>query len=133
MNSTADHLGLPLPSGSIAVFARHGGERLLESESSLRDLAVDEEVEINLGASPEVSVRVVKDRVNGDSASGHVEISNAHPAQIQFELRLQLREGTRLVRADHSMGTKNGRPIFRLTIPAHASATVRYQTQRAAG
>ena len=133
MNSTADHLGLPLPSGSIAVFARRGGERLLESESSMRDLAVDEEVEINLGASPEVSVRVVKDRVNGDSTSGHVEISNAHPAQIQFELRLQLREGTRLVRADHSMGTKNGRPIFRLTIPAHASATVRYQTQRAAG
>ena len=133
MNSTADHLGLPLPSGSIAIFARHGGERLLESESSLRDLAVDEDVEINLGASPEVWVRVVKDRVNGDSASGHVEISNARPVQIQFELRLQLREGTRLVRADHSMGSKNGRPIFRLTIPAHASATVRYQTQRAAG
>ncbi len=133
MNSSADHLGLPLPSGSVAVFARHGGERLLERESSMRDLAVDEEVEINLGASPDVSVRVVKDRVNGDSASEHVEINNARAAQIQFELRLQLREGTRLIRADHSMGTKNGRPVFRLTVPAHASSTVRYQTQRAAG
>jgi hypothetical protein len=133
MNSTADHLGLPLPSGSIAVFARRGGERLLERESSMRDLAVDEEVEINLGASPDVSVRVVRDRVNGDSASEHVDISNARAAEIQFELRLQLREGTRVVRVDHSMGTKNGRPILRLTIPAHAGATVRYQTQRAAG
>ncbi len=133
MNSAADHLGLPLPSGSIVVFARRGGERLLEHESSMRDLAVDEEVEINLGASPEVSVRVVKDRVNGAAASAHVEVSNAQPAQIQFELRLQLREGTRLVGADHSPGTKNGRPIFRLTIPPHASATVRYQTQRDAG
>ena len=132
MNSTADHLGLPLPSGSIAVFASRGGERLLERESSMRDLAVDEEVEINLGASPDVSVRVVKDRVDGDSASEHVEISNARPAEIQFELRLQLREGTRVVRADHSMGSKNGRPIFRLTIPADDAATVRYQTQRAA-
>jgi hypothetical protein len=131
MNSTADHLGLPLPSGSIAVFATHGGDRLLERESSMRDLAVDEEVEINLGASPDVWVSVVRDRVDRDSASEHVDISNAHPAQIRFELRLQLREGTRVVRADHSMGTKNGRPIFRLTIPAHASATVRYQTRRA--
>ncbi len=86
----------------------------------MRDLAVDEEVEIDLGASPDVSVRVVRDRVDGDSAREHVEISNARPAEIQFELRLQLREGTRVVRADHSMGTKNGRPIFRLTIPAHA-------------
>jgi hypothetical protein len=133
MNSTADHLGLPLPSGSIAVYASHGGERLLERESSMRDLAVDEEVEINLGASPDVSIRVVKDRAERDSASEHVDISNARPAAIQFELRLQPRAGTRVVRADHSMGTKNGRPIFHLTIPAHASATVRYQTQRAAG
>jgi hypothetical protein len=133
MNSTADHLGLPLPSGSVAVFVRQGGERLLERESSMRDLAVDEEVEINLGASPDVAVRVVKDRVNGNSASEHVEISNARAAQIRFELRLQLRAGTRLVRADHSIETKNGRPIFRLSIPAHASATVRYQTQRTPG
>ena len=133
MNSTADHLGLPLPSGSIAVFASHGGERLLERESSMRDLAVDEEVEINLGASPDVSVRVVKDRADRDAASEHVDISNARPAEIQFELRLQPRAGSRVVRADHSMGTKNGRPIFHLTIPAHASATVRYQTQRTAG
>jgi hypothetical protein len=133
VNSSADHLGLPLPSGSVAVFARHGGERLLERESSVRDLAVGEDVEIDLGASPDVAVKVVKDRVNGNSTSEHVEVSNARPEQIHFELRLQLREGTRLIRADHAMGTKNGRPIFRLTIPAHASATVRYLTQRAAG
>jgi hypothetical protein len=133
MNSAGNHLGLPLPSGSVAVFAMRGGERLLEHESSMRDLAVDEEVEIDLGASLDVSVNVVKERATGNSAIAHAEISNAHPAPIQFELRLQLREGTRLIQADHPIGTKNGRPIFRLTVPAHATATVHYQTQRAAG
>ena len=111
--NAADHEQHCGSSGIAAALRQHrqyspsgGGERLLERESSMRDLAVDEEVEINLGASPDVLVRVVKDRINGDSASEHVEVSNAHPAQIQFELRLQLREGTRVVRADHSMGTQ---------------------------
>jgi hypothetical protein len=154
VNSAANHLGLPLPSGSIAVFARHGGERLLERESDMRDLAVDEEVEINLGASPDVELTVVKERGSVDAARDRllplvpgvqmlrsaqvediedVKISNARATQIQFELRLRLREGARVVRADHPLGTKNGRPIFRLAIPAQTTVTVRYQTRRAAG
>jgi len=62
-----------------------------------------------------------------------VAVSNARGADIQFELRLRLPEGGRVVRADHPLGTKNGRPIFRLTIPANGNVTVRYQTQHTAG
>ena len=124
VNSAANHLGLPLPSGHIAVFADRGGEKLLQHESAMHDLAVDEEVEINLGDSPAVEVTARKDRV---------EISNARATEIHFELRLQLPEGGRVVHADHAVGTKNGRPIFRLTIPAGESATLRYQTEHAAG
>ena len=123
-NTAANHLGLPLPSGHIAVFADRGGEKLLQHESAMHDLAVDEEVEINLGDSPAVEVTARKDRV---------EISNARATEIHFELRLQLPEGGRVVHADHPVGTKNGRPIFRLTIPAGESATLKYQTEHAAG
>jgi hypothetical protein len=31
------------------------------------------------------------------------------------------------------MGAKNGRPIFRLTVPANETATLRYQTEHVAG
>src|SRR3984885_3886720 len=48
-NTAANHLGLPLPSGSVAAFAPYQGERLLQHESALRDIAVDEEVELDLG------------------------------------------------------------------------------------
>ena len=134
MNNSANHLGLPLPSGKMAVFATRRGMRLLEHEADIRDLAVDEEVEINMGAAPDVEVTVTKDNSVTDSASPdagrRVEISNAGDAEIRFELRLRLRDGTRLVRADPAIGTKGGRPIFRLTIPAHGAATVRYQTRR---
>jgi hypothetical protein len=63
----------------------------------------------------------------------HVDISNARAAQIEFEVRLRLPEGGRIVRADQPLRTKNGRPMFRLAIPANKTVTLRYQIQRVAG
>jgi len=128
MNSRSNHLGLPLPSGHIAVFADRAGESLLLNESGVRDLAVDEELEINLGDAPDVQVTAAQvNHVN------RVDISNARATQVRFELRLRLPEGGRVVHADRSMGTKSGRPIFRLTLPAHETVTLRYQTQPIGG
>jgi hypothetical protein len=149
MNTTANHLGLPLPSGKVAVFSPHQGENLLEHESGLRDTAVGEELEINMGTSFDVLVSALKEtsaidpahtqmlplvpgvtlrRVAVDAVN-RVDISNAKPTGVQFELRLQLPPGARVVRADHPMGAKNGRPIFRLMVPANGTATLRYQTE----
>jgi hypothetical protein len=156
-NDAPNHLGLPLPSGRIAVFGVRGGETLLEHESGLRDLAVNEEVEIDMGEAPDVQVALVKENTTIDPGRGRVvppvplvpgvstlrsvrvnevarvEVSNARAAEIRFELRLRLPDGGRVVRADHPLGTKNGRPIFRLTIPADQTVTLRYQTQRVGG
>jgi len=153
LNTAANHLGLPLPSGHIAVFAERGGEKLLQHESAMRDLAADEEVEINLGDSPAVEVAARPEETRIDPARARllplvpgvpalrsvkvddvdrVEVSNGRATEIHFELRLQLPEGGRVVRADHPLGTKNGRPIFRLTIPAGETATLRYQTEHVA-
>jgi hypothetical protein len=127
LNDGAHHLGLPLPSGRIAVFAARGAEQILLHESAMRDLAVDEEVEINLGDSPDVEVAAQK-----ENGVNRIDISNARATEIHFELRLRLPAGARIIHADHARGAKNGRPIFRLTIPAGDTVTVRYQWQRAA-
>jgi hypothetical protein len=148
-NTAANHLGVALPSGSVAVFGAVGGQRLLEHESKLRDTAADEEVEINMGQTPDVQVTANKEKVSVDpapdtlplvpgvslrsakiAAANRVAISNARASGIEFELRLQLEAGARVVRADHALGAKNGRPIFRLHVPAHETVTVRYQIQR---
>jgi hypothetical protein len=148
-NSLANHLGLPLPSGTVAVFANHEGDRLLQHESGMRDIAIDEEVEIDLGESPDVQVSQTHEATSIDAAHAkllplvpgmalrsvkvddvrRVEVSNAHAAEIDFELRLRLPEGARIVRADHSVGAKNGRPIFRFKVPANQTVAVRFQTQ----
>jgi hypothetical protein len=150
MNDAAHHLGLPLPSGRVAVFAVRDGATLLQHESNVRDLAVDEEVEIDMGESSDVQVisnqvettidsarttrpppipGVAERRSATVNAVNHVDVSNARATEIHVELRLRLPEGGRVVRADHPMGTKNGRPIFRLTIPANGTVTLQYQSQ----
>lgn len=147
-NDAAHHLGLPLPSGRVSVFQPEGRRKILVGEAGLRDTAIDEEVEIKLGDSPDVQVRQIEEEreQNGeyrfiplapgitlikpddlDDAS-RVEISNAGNRPIRFELRLQMDDGRSIVRADRPFGMKNGRPIFRLVVPANGSVTVRYQS-----
>jgi hypothetical protein len=125
-NNAASHLGVPLPSGSVAVFGLHGGQRLLEHESGVRDLAVDEEVEINMGESPDVEVTATR---AGDSH--RVQIANARAAPIDFELTLRLPEGTRVVSADRAISAKNGRPIFKFEVPAQWTLALAYRTRTA--
>jgi hypothetical protein len=148
-NTRANHLGLPLPSGSVAVFTARDGERLLQHESGIRDIAVDEEVEIDMGESSDVQVSFNEEVTRVDSAPARllplvpgvalrsvkvdeverVEVSNARAAEIQFEFRVPLPEGARIVRADHPVASKNGRPIFRFKVPANETVALRFQTQ----
>ena len=148
-NTAANHLGLPLPSGNVAVFSAAGGRNLLQNEAALRDIAVNEEVEIDLGESPDVQVSATDEETSVDSAHARllplvpgvslrtaevedtqrVEISNALARGIEFELRLLLPDGAQVVRASHALSTKNGRPLFRFKVPANQSVTLHYQWQ----
>ncbi len=123
MNTDANHLGIPLPSGHVQVFAYRQGRRLLERESNLRDLARDEEVEIDLGPSSDVQVGATS-----TGRSHRIEISNARASAVAFELKLRLPDGVRLADANPAPGTKNGRPIFTLHIPAGSVGVVSYRT-----
>jgi hypothetical protein len=149
-NDRAHGLGLPLPSGRVAVFAANGSTPLLENEAELRDLAVDEDVEIDMGSRADVQVQATTESRSIDAARAkvvpllpgvlsvrsvpvqevrRVEVSNALPRPIQFELRLQLYDTEEIFRADHPVRTKNGRPLFEFTVPANGRVTVRYQTR----
>jgi hypothetical protein len=149
LNTQANHLGVPLPSGRVEVFALHDGQRLLLHEANMRDLAVNEELEIELGGAADVQVAVVHEALQIDSTQAkqlpllpgvtlhrvrreqmeRVQISNARGASIQMELTVVLYDGAEVIRADHPLASKNGKPVFRLTIPAHGTLILRYQLQ----
>jgi hypothetical protein len=149
-NDTENNLGVPLPSGRVSVFETAGtgaaAQRLLSAETGLRDIAIDEETELRLAQSPDVQIRQTvesrtvtgpplpavtgADRLDASPMLqvNRIEITNARPFEIQAEVRLSLSGAQQLARADHPADQKNGRPIFRVTLPANASLEIRYQT-----
>jgi len=133
-NDAEHHLGLPLPSGRIAVFTRRASAELLLNEAPIRDLAQGEEFEVPLGTSPDVRLTAVLERRGATGAGGEdrcrVVISNAQNASIPFELRLRFGDGMHIVQSNHRLESKDGRPLFRIPVPAHATATLIYEIRR---
>jgi hypothetical protein len=149
-NDTAHHLGLPLPAGTVETFTAGGDIPLLLAEAPLRDIALNEELEMGIGDAPDVQVRAVTERTTIDPGrvtelpllhgvvhlrsavvdrASRIEISNARRTAVTFEARLQLPEGTQLIGADPAPIMRNGRPVLRLRVPAASRATVRYETE----
>ena len=155
-NDEENNLGLPLPQGRVQLFERIGEgtteRRLLAGETTLRDLTIDEETEFRFNGGPDVQARQILEMrtlsperglpwlpllrilpgINAGSKTleqiNRIELTNARPYDVTVEVRLYLQAGAEMVRADAPYGQKNGRPIFRLTLPANDSLTVRYQT-----
>lgn len=143
-NTKANNLGLPLPSGRMAVFEPGASGAQFVGELSTRDLADAEEIEWKYGAAFNVSAKHVTTAYTAAAPEiatlapglrgvwrkgatlGTVTFTNANAAPIAAELRLRLDDDDHLKAADAPMGTKDGRPIFRLNIPAHDNVTVHY-------
>jgi hypothetical protein len=119
----------------------------------LRDVAVDEEFEIDVGEAPDVQINArTTDRAvdpkklkrlrlkphvvvrSSEVDEVHViQITNARSAPAFVELSVVGPDGATIVEADHVLGTRNGHPTFSLTVPAEGSAIIQYRTQEIEG
>src|SRR3546814_16331159 len=88
-NKEKQGLGLPLPSGGIALFETVSGADVLVGQDNLRDHAIGAEVEAQLGDSAQLQYRL--ERLSEEGAkqvSYRLEITNANdrtaPAEIQI-------------------------------------------------
>ena len=63
--------------------------------------------------------------VRNSSKIESVEVTSARDAPTPFELRLSA-YGERITAADRPMTMKDGRPLFRFTLPPHGKVTVHY-------
>ena len=124
-NRPADGLGLPLPAGGVALFARAGGRTVLVGQGSIADRAVGEEVEIEAGLAPGVTSRLVKGE-DGDPVDVYrLTVTNDRATPVPFEADFEA-DGLRSV-SGGSVGRKNGRPLWRVTVPANGIATLRFR------
>jgi hypothetical protein len=146
-NDEAHRLGLPLPAGHMVIYQDRAGGAQLAGETDLRDTANDEDIDLKLGPAPDIHVRQTRLAVDANppiatplapplkvirptaKVTEQVEVSNAGARDIAFELRLNTGAGRRVVGADQPMDTKDGRPIFRMSVPAGARTVVTYQVE----
>ena len=126
-NRKAEGLGVPLPAGRLVLFANRDGRPLLIGEGSVSDAAVGEDVEIEVGDAP--GVRSVQRVVEERKGARRVEltVTNDSPAPIRYEAEL-MTDGANL-KADRKLAQRDGRPLWAVTIPANASATLRYRVK----
>jgi len=143
-NTQGNKLGLPLPAGKVAVFEPGARGAAFVGEVKSRDYANDEEIEWRFGEAFNVTAKhITTDYVAGEpefaqlapglravahkgSTIATVTFSNANSVPVYAELRLRADPDEHIKAADQPMAMKDGRPIFRLSVPAQDSLTVHY-------
>ncbi|WAC23116.1 DUF4139 domain-containing protein [Blastomonas sp. SL216] len=133
-NKTASGLGLPLPSGRIAVFdgsrednRQNGG--LLIGQGRMRDYAVGQEVKFTIGQSDAVQLAVQSlpgSRKKANEARKLV-LTNANAEPITAEIDLAQVADADLQSATAKVIRKDGKHVWQVTVPANDSATISYE------
>jgi hypothetical protein len=123
-NRAADGLGLPLPAGRVALFARHDGRRILLGEGRIDDHAVGERVEIPVATTTGViATQITFRRKDANNAPGYElvltsDLARAQIVEVEFPLDSEA-VGRRLVKRD-------GWWLWRATVPANGSTKLRW-------
>ncbi len=125
-NREKERLGLPLPSGRVDFYEIYGGRRVLVGRGELDDVAVGEPVELETGVSTDVFATVVKEKDGGAWDDWRVTVTNAKPNAVMAEIEISATAGA--VRATGKpLLERDGRPLWRIEVPANGSATLRYR------
>ncbi|WP_411340462.1 hypothetical protein V6U71_00305 [Sphingopyxis sp. J-6] len=129
-NKEANRLGVPLPSGQVAVFEQAAGRELLAGEGMMRDHAVGEKVDLVIGESSQV--RIDMENYAPPKKREHdrrVTVSNANPFAVTFELGFQVYDTGTLDSRLRKLPRKDGMPTWTVRVPANATRTLDYRTR----
>lgn len=121
-NKTEKGLGLPLPSGQAMVFENSAFGPLLAGETSLRDRAIGDKVELVVGEASDVRMAVTLKAERRYT----VTLSNARsePVNAEIEIPFELRgkpDGLRRV---------DGVPTWSATLPANGERSFEFTLKR---
>jgi hypothetical protein len=126
-NREREGLGLPLPAGGVALFQRHGGRPILTGQGSLADRAIGDDVEIGLDESRSVFARVlIEPERPGGPEDPRLVVTNDQPRPVAFEAEFDV-PGDSNFAPIRRLATRDGRPLWRVTIPANGTVTLRYR------
>ena len=124
-NKTAEGLGLPLPAGKVALFARRGGRRILLGEGRIDDHTVGEKVEIAIATATGVIARQTSFQRKPGPGTGYTltlsnDLARAQTVEVELPLDAKAISGGRLVK-------REGWMLWRAVVPANGRAELRWR------
>ena len=122
-NEKTKGLGLPLPSGGVALFGKHDGRRILIGEGRIDDHTIGEKVEIRVGAANGTRARQTFFQ-NADFIEFQLTVTNDAPEPRVVEVELPLE--AKAVKGG-KLKVRGGGMLWRTRIPASATRTLRYR------
>lgn len=112
-------LAQALPAGRMAVFEQALGRPMLLGEDDVRDAAVGEELEIELGSSPDVRFSLDETQPRRTL----LRLSNARSEPVMVEARLPVEL---LAKAKRRPLRRGGYAMWSITVPANGEATLEF-------
>lgn len=119
-------LGVPLPAGTVALFARSAGRDLFAGEAPIYDRAVGEDVALHFGDSPDVNWTLTRVAESKNREQWRVDISNARDTPIKAEVTLPFGLD------EKPAGAKRGESgwVLPVEIASNGTASVNYRIKR---
>ncbi|MFN3944290.1 MAG: DUF4139 domain-containing protein [Allosphingosinicella sp.] len=125
-NRTAEGLGLPLLAGNLVLFSA-GERRLVIGEGEMRDRAIGEEVEVEMGEAPGVRARHVRVRSARGWTHYRLEVANDGPRPVAYEAEIEV--PARDLRSAVRLERRRAMPLWKVNVPANGTATLDYRVR----
>jgi hypothetical protein len=127
-NRSEEGLGLPLPAGPVAMFVERDGRPFLTGEAVLADRAVGEDVEVSFGSAPGVTAALRLVRTEDGVAHYEIVVTSDRPHPIAYEAELRFEQDA--IRTRARLGRRDGRPLWRVTVPANGRRVLRFSVRQ---
>ncbi len=139
-NEDKDGLGIPLPSGGLAVYEANGARVLLAGNDTLRDHAVKEEVEVGVQRSTAVrysqrfldgNSMIAREAMKPGGAGGRweVRISNAKRTPVDVEWAVYTNPNIEISQLSAKLRRKDGQDVWFVRVPANGEAVLTYRAK----
>lgn len=129
-NKESGKLGVPLPSGQVAVFERAMGRELLAGEGMMRDHAVGETVNLAIGESSQVLVSADNHYAEGKGEDDYrLTVTNANPFAVRIEFGFDVYDMKGLDSRIRKLPRKDGLPTWIVDVPANSARSFDYRAR----
>ncbi len=119
LNEKRDGLGLPLPSGQVAIYEGSRFGSLLAGESSLDDRAIGDDVEINGASSADLVLTETPVKWDKKRHTWTLTVTNARAEDVEIEIMLPS-----TTEMGKGVTRKKSKRVWRTVVPANGKASI---------